>query len=136
MAHVKRRQKSRLTRRVARMYQHILCNDTEWWSWRTPGMWRKSREEMRQLAALIFAKEWGSREGVDLKRLEGMVARGPSPSLSVRFASEVPGANVRRIARAVAASGDPAAIKAMMRVPGVHPKTLENALIVAEVMSG
>lgn len=130
-----RKQKSRLTRRVARLYSHILTDNagTFWWSWRTQSV---SREEMWQMQALGFAKQWGGREGVDLKRLEGIVVRGPNPMHMVEFAAEIPGAGLRRIQLAVVAKGRPEAIRALMRVPGVRPESLENALLVAEVMSG
>lgn len=128
-----RKQKSRLTRRVARLYSQILNNNADWWLW-DYGSWRKTKEELWQIQALTFARQWGGRMNVDLKRLEGIVVRGPNPMHMVAFAARVPGAGLRRIQRAVLERGRPDAIRALMRVPGIHPKALEEALLVAEVM--
>jgi hypothetical protein len=41
---------------------------------------------------------------------------------------------VRRMQREVVRCGDPAAMRAFARVPGAHVRSLESAILVAEVM--
>ena len=98
-----------------------------WWKGRDP-------EVATQWAAYLFVKEWGRREGIDSKRLESMVLRGPDPRCIVELAKAVPGVNLRRAAEEVADRGDAVQIRRMMRVPGVDPRRLERTLVIAEVM--
>ncbi len=129
----KRKQRARPTRRVQRLYNHILSGSQSLMSYtdyRTRGL-----AEARQKLALQFAREWGGRSGVDVKRLEGIVVRGPDAKVMAQYAKEVAGASVRRIQKAVVRSGDVRAMRVLAGVKGADRAYLENAIVVAEVLS-
>lgn len=130
--------KPRLTGRLQQAYSAVLRGATGAWYWTHPlaGNWGVPPSARQwQWQAYLFAKQWGGRQGVDLKRLEGIVARGPDPDCIVLFAKEVRGVNVRRSQREVVARGEPDAIRRFMSVKGANVESLKAVLIVAEVMA-
>lgn len=132
-----RSKRPRLTGRTQKLYSAVLTGTAGAWYWTHPlaGNWgQRALAGQHQWQAYLFAKQWGGRGGVDLKRLEGIVARGPDPDCMVRFAKDVRGVNVRRFQREVVARGEPGAIRAFMSVRGAHVESLRAVLIVAEVM--
>jgi len=129
----KRKQRARPTRRVHNLYVHVLTGSSSIMSYMHYRI--QDVSVARQIMALTFAREWGGRSGIDVKRLEGIVVRGPVPEVIARYAKEVPGANLRRITRAVVRTGDVRAMRVLAGVPGVDRAYLENAIVVAEVMA-
>lgn len=129
--------KPRLTGRLQQAYSAVLRGAAGAWYWPHPvagGFGVPSSALYKQWQAYLFAKQWGGRGGVDLKRLEGIVARGPDPECIVLFAKEIRGVNVRRFQREVVARGEPESIRKFMSVKGAHVESLRAVLIVAEVM--
>lgn len=132
-----RSKKPRLTGRMQQAYSAVLTGSAAAWYWPHPlaGNWGKSSNASQwQWQAYLFAQQWSGRAGVDMKRLDGIVARGPDPDCIVRFAKEVRGVNVRRFQREVVTRGEPDAIRAFMHVKEAHVESLRVVLIVAEVM--
>jgi hypothetical protein len=83
----------------------------------------------------MFAKAYGQRRGVDLKKLQGIILGTSNSGIIVEFAREVPGANVRRLQKRVVELGDPSAMRRFARsVPGAEVWRLEAYAAVAEVM--
>ncbi len=123
-------EKAGLSRRLLRQYQSILNgNGAVYFLWPSIGS--------NGQAALIFAKAYGRRKGVDIKRLQGIVLRASDPSFAIEFARDVPGANVKRFQRRVIELGDPRAMRRFARsVPGAEIPRLEAYALVAEIMNG
>lgn len=135
--------KPRLTKRLQHLYNETIRGRAGSWhyphpcayDWGSRGGPSPARTSAWQ--AYLFAKEWHSRAGVDLKRLEGIVLRGGDAECVYRYVLDVPGASVRRAQRAVVACGAADVIrKFALNVPGADVQYLEAAIIVAEVMGG
>lgn len=128
---------ARLTKRLQREYFRILNGTAGVSFYPHPYAyaWGNRAKNISAWQAYLFAKEWRSRVGVDLRRLENMVARGTDPECAYRFARDVPGANVKQLQRTVVRCGDPDAIRRFSLLSGADKPFLERLLIVAEVMA-
>jgi hypothetical protein len=118
-----------LSRRLMRQYSAILNgNGSVYFLWPSLGC--------NGQAALIFAKTYGQRRGVDVKRLQGPVLGTANPKFLIEFARDVRGANVKRFQRRVIELGDPSAMRRFARsVPGAEIQRLEAYALVAEIMN-
>lgn len=135
--------KAKLTRRQQRQYHAIIGGDGSAWAYPGPGYWgsvngqrRNGRAYGNGWCALTFARQFGGRSDVDLKRLQLEVLRSGNSECAYEFARDVPGANVRRLQRVVVEDGDPSVMRAFaMNVPGADVRHLEAMILIAEVMS-
>jgi len=123
-----------MTRRVQRLYAAVLSGAASAWYWPHPQAFSSGIVSGPQWQAFLFARDWGGRDGVDLKRLEGIVARGPDPVCIVEFAKVIPSANVRRLQREVVARGQGGPMRSFLSVKGANAEALRAAILVAEVM--
>jgi len=129
--------RARLTRRQQRQYQAIIGGDGSAWAYPGPGYWNSvnGRPQGNCWCALTFARQFGGRADVDLKRLQREVLRSGVSECAYQFARDVPGANVRRLQRVVVEDGDPSVMRAFaMNVPGANVRHLESMILIAEVM--
>ncbi len=130
--------KNGATRRVKNLYRHVLAGEAGSY-YLAPGTrgrgWSSHGWTSPQWQACLFAKDWHMKDEVDLRRLERIVFKGPDMSCVIRFAREVPGANVKRASRQVELRGSVEDMKKMAVVPGANRDRLERAAIIAEVMS-
>lgn len=132
--------RAKLTRRQQSQYQSIVREDGSTdWAYPGPGSphWWMGNQVARSngWSALTFAKRWGRRDGVDLKRLQRIVLRSGDPDCAYQFARDVPGANVRRLQRVVVEGGDPRIMRAFAKnILGADVQHLEAMIMIGEVM--
>lgn len=135
--------RARLTKRLQHQYNSIIRRAASSWFYPHPyagdGWSRIPSNQDRQSAwqAYLFAKEWGGRAGVDVKRLEGLVCKGGDAECAYRFCMEVRGASVKRLQQVVILNGDARTIRKFAKnVPGANVPFLEAVILIAEVMRG
>src|SRR5574343_1211762 len=76
--------------------------------------------------AWVFAREYGRKEGVDLKRLQAIVIKSKSPLYAYKFARDVPGVNVRRLQDVVIKYGSVHQMRVFaMNIPTANKPKLE-----------
>lgn len=133
--------RARLTRRQRRQYQDIIGGDGSAWAYPGPGFWlgRGGASPRPWVGngwcALAFARKFGGRDDVDLKRLQLQVIRSGDPKCAYEFARDVPGANVRRLQEVVITAGDPAVMRTFAKnIPGANVRRIEAMLVIADVM--
>lgn len=129
--------RARLTRRQWRQYQAIIGGDGSAWAYPGPGYWNgvNFRGGGNGWCALTFARMFGGRDDVDLKKLQLQVVRSGSPECAYEFARDVPGANVRRLQEVVIGAGDPAVMRAFAKnIRGADVRKIEAMLVIADVM--
>jgi hypothetical protein len=86
-------------------------------------------------AALQFAKSYGSRDCVDMKRLQRIIIESKNADCCYQFARDVPGANIRRLEYVVARYGELQTIRAfILNVPRANKRFLEGVITVKEVL--
>jgi len=85
--------------------------------------------------AYCCAKKYGSRAGVDLKKLQLITLKYGDAEQLYRFARDIPSANVKRFQKALVEAGDYRLMKAFSdNIPGANQEYLKNLLIIMEVM--
>jgi len=133
--------KARLTRRLKRQYQAVLKLDAEHWMWPCPG-WSTNPRYFRRghnydpaWGAWAFAKEWQSRQDVDIKKLQRIIIRSNNPYVAYAFARDVKEANINRLQRLVIYSGDPDIMRIFANnIQGANQYLLNSLADVAEIM--
>jgi len=133
------RKKARLTKRLQSQYNQILQGNIPGhyeygygFGWPIGG----AGSGAIGWVAYLFAKEWSGREGVDLKKLQGIVLRSGDAECAWRFARDIPAANKRRLQTLVMQTGGANQMrKFAAHVPGADKQTLENLAIVSEIMN-
>ncbi len=131
--------KPALTKRLFRVYQAILDNgdDTQYWMYRNaaPFLSSTTPDEVRVgWQAYYFAKRWSGRD-IDLKRLQRIVLRSPDAECSYSFAKDVPGVNIRRLARHIMECGNSFWMRKFAdRFPNQDSERLRNLAVVHELM--
>ncbi len=109
--------KSSPTRDFSYCYRPISTNDS--WVW----------------GAYYCAKEYGSRTGVDLKKLQLITLRYGNVKRLYKYAKNIPGANIKRFQKAIVEIGEYKYVKMFLdNVPGANRVYLNNILIIIEVM--
>jgi len=127
--------RARLSKRQFRAYQTILgrrappsCDLCVQWLYKNEGVGAAA-------GAWMFAKEYGRREGVDLKRLQLIVIQSKSSEYAYKFARDVSGANIRRLQKVVIRYGTAKQMALFAQhVPGANKALLEAFILVKEVM--
>lgn len=133
--------RARLTRRQYRQYQDIIGGDGSSWAYPGPGFWlgRCGASPRPWVGtgwcALNFARKFGGRDDVDMKKLQLRVIRSGDPECAYQFARDVPGVNIRRLQKVVIEAGDPDIMRAFAKnVPGANVALIESLLVIADVM--
>jgi hypothetical protein len=139
-----RRQKAALTRRLQSQYNAILAGDASAYQhWVPPGYNRPGQPPVQgygygyrnEWVAYVFAKQWGGRKGVDIKRLQLIALHSDNAECAISFARDIQGANVKRFQSIVLQHGSAGQMRRFAEIPGANRMWLENMAIVAEVMS-
>lgn len=97
--------KARMSKRIERYYRAVLehWDLTDWLFVQTH--YKMGRKMRSAYSALLFIRNWGGREGVDLARLQNIVAL--DPRCSYELARDFPWANVRKLEMTVIRKGSP-----------------------------
>ena len=132
--------KPRLTRRQRCWYSEVISCLKEkprqvfsyyWYCPRT----KRAIEDSWAWGAYGCAKKYGSREGIDLKKLQLIVLKYGNADQLYKYARDIPSANVKRFQKALVEAGDHRLMKAFSdNIPGANQKYLQNLLIIMEVM--
>jgi hypothetical protein len=130
--------KAALTRRQRHVYLDIIrhvhkkptytCNHDIWvqHKWQCNESWAR--------AAYGFAKQWGGRKGVDLKKLQHIVLKYGGAPVLYRYARDVPSANIKRFQKAIIETEDFKYVQLFAdNIPKADQKILGNVLIILEI---
>lgn len=126
--------RARMTKRVERYYLSILKNYelTDWLFVFSSRNHCNTKRANLAFGALLFLRNWGSREGVDRNRLQNIVAL--DPECAYEFAREFPWAKVRKHEMTVIRGGSPELIRNFARnVPGARTEMLLGIAMEREV---
>lgn len=133
--------KPRMTRRQQRWYQSaISClknPPTQTFAYYDWVPWGRHSRVGHSWAwgAYYCAKKYGSRAGVDLKKLQLITLRYGCAKQLYKYAKDIPGANIKRFQKAIVETGESKYVKMFMdNVPEANQAYLENILLVMEVM--
>lgn len=124
---------ARLSRRQFRTYQSILAGQL------SPSIdfcygWMPGPKSVAY-GAYVFAKEFGGKEGVDIKRLQNMVIKACDPYTAYQYARNIPDANIRRLQDVVIRYGNPKLMRVFAEnIPMANKGKLEAFAIIREVM--
>lgn len=137
------KKRARLTRRLKRQYQAVLALDAYHWMYPCPGWKAKPRYFHQKTSygydpawgAWAFAKEWQSRQDVDIKRLQRIVIKSGNPYIAYAFARDVKEANIKRLQQMVIYSGDPDIMRIFAdNILGANQHLLRSMADIAEIM--
>jgi hypothetical protein len=126
---------AKLSKRQFRAYQTILdgrtppaCDLLEFWLY-------KNERVGAAAGAWLFAKEYGRRDGVDIKRLQFIILKSDSPEYAYKFARDIPGANIRRLQDVVIRYGTAHQLKVFAKnIPRANKGKLEAFILIKEIM--
>lgn len=111
-----------MTRHLKRLYEDVLQGERTYLYDRHPwaGFYGSTDPICAAWQAMLFAAHFHGRAGIDLRRLEDMVAEAGDPECAYQFARRVPGADVPRLRSIVEATFRPELVRRFDRhVPAV-----------------
>lgn len=128
-----------LTRRLHNMYLRVLAHQGDQYldhefCWRRHYGSFGSGMESNAWAAYYFARRWGGRD-IDLARLQNIVARYGSGACLLAYASNVRGANVRKLQFAMVERGTVVQLRAFAKLASADAGVLERTAVVREVLA-
>src|SRR5690606_21952833 len=94
------------------------------------------KEDMVAWCAFIFAKQWGRKEDVDMKKLESIIARSKCGYVILRWAKQFSSiTNIKRFQKEIMKYGSHLEIRRFAQeVPEANKEVLNNFALVKEIM--
>lgn len=125
-----------LTKRQRRLYDEIL-RGRMWCPYASMFNIRSSGDPKFIAAheAYLFARIFGRKRGVDVKRLQRIVMNTFVPNLWYKFARDVEGANIKKLETLTIKYGEASLMKKFsLNIPKANREKLEAFIMIKEVM--